>query len=262
MAHISAMIHPASLGFKTRIEVAFPQHPKPTVPKDSPLYHEPPAPPDKILYLLHGLSDDVTAWVRNTRICSYAEERGYIVIMPEVQRSFYSDMKYGSDYFTYVSEELPQICEEMFNIKHVRERTFVAGLSMGGYGAVKCGLSRPDFYAACAGFSGALDVNVVKVANEGGWYNEMNAVFGEGGEIPDNADLFKLADKMAKLPKNEQARILVTCGDEDFLIEANRKFDRHVRDLPVDYEYREWAGVHNWKFWEECLPVAFGFFEG
>ena len=262
MAHISAMIHPASLGFKTRIEVIFPQFPKPNVPKDSPLYHEPPAPPDKILYLLHGLSDDATAWGRNTRISSYAEQRGYIVIMPEVQRSFYSDMKYGSDYFTYVSQELPEICETMFNIKHVREKTFVAGLSMGGYGAVKCGLSRPEFYAACAGFSGALDMAArVETAYEGGWYKEKYAILDKGEPVPDNSDLFKLAEKMAKLPKKEQARVLVTCGDEDFLIDDNRKFDKHMKALPVQYEYKEWAGVHDWKFWEECLPVAFEFFE-
>ena len=67
---------------------------------------------------------------------------------------------------------------------------------------------------------------------------------------------------MAKLPKEEQCRVLVTCGDEDFLLADNRKFDSFVRNLSVDYEYKEWPGAHDWKFWEECLPVAFEFFEG
>ena len=262
MAHISAMIHPSSLGFRTRIEVIIPQHPKPNVPEDSPLYHEPPPPPDRVLYLLHGLSDDATAWCRNTRIESYAEQRGYIVIMPEVQRSFYSDMKHGSQYFTYVTEELPEICETLFNFKHKREKTFVAGLSMGGYGAVKCGLSRPDFYAACAGFSGALDAKGrLAGAAEDGWYKELYAIIDKDEPWPESADLFALVDKAAKLPKNKQPRVLVTCGDEDFLIDDNRKFDKHVKALPIEYQYKEWPGVHDWKFWEESLPLAFEFFE-
>ena len=250
MAHISAMIFPKSLGFRTRVEVIIPQDPQSE------------AKPDKILYLLHGLSDDATAWSRHTRIESYAEQRGYIVIMPEVQRSFYSDMKYGSQYFTYVTEELPQICEELFNIKHVREKTFVAGLSMGGYGALKCGLSKPDFYAACAGFSGALDFEAtLDRIYEEGRYNEIYAIMDKGEPCPEGANLFKLADKAAKLNKKDQPRVLVTCGDGDFLIDYNRKFDKHMKTLPLEYEYKEWKGVHDWKFWEESLPLAFEFFE-
>ena len=262
MANISATIHPSSLGFRTRIEVIIPQFPTPTDSKDSPFYLEPLPKPDKILYLLHGLSDDATAWGRHTSIGTYAEERGYIVIMPEVQRSFYSDMRYGSQYFTYVTEELPKICEELFNIKHVREKTFVAGLSMGGYGALKCGLSRPDFYAACAGFSGVLDMEERLVdAAEKNWYKELYAIFDKDAPRPESANLFKLSEKMANLPKEKQVRVFVTCGDEDFLIDDNRKFDKHMKTLPVEYEYKEWPGIHDWKFWEESLLMAFDFFE-
>lgn len=262
MAHISATIHPSSLGFRTRLEVIIPQFPEPTVPEGHPLYSERPPAPGKILYLLHGLSDDATGWGRNTRIESYAEKRGYIVIMPEVHRSFYSDMKHGSQYFTYVTEELPKICEELFNIKHKRETTFVAGLSMGGYGAVKCGLSRPDFYAACAGFSGALDIEArIQNASEENWYREQYAILDKGEPWPDSANLFKLAEKVAKLPEKERVRVLITCGYDDFLIDDNRKFNEHMKALPFDYQYKEWEGVHDWKFWEECLPLAFDFFE-
>jgi len=251
MAHISATIFPESLLFRTRLEVIIPQGPKLEEPAD------------KVLYLFHGLSDDCSAWCRNTLIEPLARERGYIVIMPEVQRSFYSDMKYGSQYFTYVSEELPRICEQLFNIKHKRESTFVAGLSMGGYGAIKCGLSRPDFYSACAGFSGALDPEMrIKISNEEDpdRYREVYAIMDKGEPWPESADLFKLADKMAKLP--QKTRVLVTCGDEDFLIEENRKFNEHMLLLPqIEYKYKEWPGVHDWKFWQECLPLAFDFFE-
>lgn len=251
MAHISATVMPRkTLEFRTRIEVIIPQDSNEEFVK-----------PDKILYLLHGLTDDCTAWCRNTRIESYAEERGYIVIMPEVQRSFYSDMKHGSQYFSYVTEELPQICEELFNIKHTRAKTFVAGLSMGGYGALKCGLTRPDFYAACAGFSGALDPKRF-IEDDLDWYREMYAIIDKGDPWPESADLFNLASKMAAMPKEKQTRVLVTCGHEDFLIEHNRSFNKHMETLNVaDYKYKEWPGQHVWKFWEECLPLAFEFFE-
>ena len=252
MAHISATIIPRkTLDFRTRIEVIFPQDDRDDFRR-----------PDKILYLLHGLTDDCTAWSRHSRIESYAEEHGYIVIMPEVHRSFYSNMKYGGQYFSYVTEELPAICEELFNIKHERSNTFIAGLSMGGYGAIKCGLTRSDLYAACAGFSGALDPVQFIEGDLGDSYRELYAIMDRADPWPDEADLFKLATKMSTLPKEKQTRVLVTCGDEDFLIEHNRKFNNHMKTLPTsDYKYTEWPGDHVWKFWEESLPVMFEFFD-
>ena len=248
MAHLSATIGSAALGFNTHMEVVFPQgH------TDAP----------KVLYLLHGLSDSCTAWLHKTRISEYAQKNNYIVIMPEVQRSFYSDMAHGSKYFTYVSQELPEICEKIFNLKHTREKTFVAGLSMGGYGAMKCGLARPDFYAACASFSGALDMkNRVEDAKQTGQNQlpEMAAILGEGLNFPDEADLFHLAREAVMQPV--KPRVLITCGDADFLLEDNRRFTAHMQALNYSHKYIQWPGDHNWDFWEDCLPLALDFFEG
>jgi len=99
--------------------------------------------PFKTLYLLHGLSDDHTAWARYTSIERYAAEYGITVVMPCVHRSFYSDSKYGR-YFEFVSEELISIMEEMFPLSNKREDRYAAGLSMGGYGAMKLGLRCPE----------------------------------------------------------------------------------------------------------------------
>ena len=250
MAYLSATIHSNALGFSTHVEVFFPQSPDGT-------------PATKVLYLLHGLTGSSGDWLYRTRIATYAWKNNYIVIMPEVQRSFYSDMTHGSKYFTYVSRELPQICESIFNIRHTRENTFVAGLSMGGYGAVKCALSRPDFYAACASFSGAVDMNarVEEVKKTGqNQLPELAAILGEGLDYPDDSDLFYLAGTAAGLPV--KPRVLITCGDEDFLLEDNRRLDAHMQSLNYGHTYKEWPGSHNWDFWEECLPVAFDFFEG
>jgi len=251
MAQISASIRSQALGFMTHIQVIIPQQ-----------HENPQAPNEKILYLLHGLSDDSTAWCRRTRIYEYAEKNNYMVVMPEVQRSFYSDMAYGSKYFTYVTEELPAICEKLFNIRHKRENTFVAGLSMGGYGAAKCALSRPEFYAAAACFSGAMDMKArieESKSNPQPLFPETKAILGEELNFPDAADLFYLAREANK--SSTKPRMFITCGDADFLLEDNRRFDAHLTALNYGHTYKEWPGDHSWPFWEECLPLAFEFFE-
>ena len=86
------------------------------------------------LYLLHGLSDDHTHWIRQTRLEFYARKYRLAIVMPCVNRSFYTDMKHGAKYFTFVSEELPQVMELYFPLSHEREDRFAAGLSMGGSG--------------------------------------------------------------------------------------------------------------------------------
>ncbi|MCL2404625.1 MAG: esterase family protein [Defluviitaleaceae bacterium] len=250
MGHFTASIFSEALGFNTHLEILFPR---------GQAY----APAQKVLYLLHGLSDNCTAWLHKTRISEYANKNNYIVIMPEVQRSFYSDMAHGSKYFTYITRELPEICEKVFNLKHKRETTFVAGLSMGGFGAIKCGLGRPDFYAACASFSGALDmktrVDGVKQTGENP-FPELAAILGVNFDYPDDSDLFYLANAAVKLPVRPQ--VLITCGDGDFLLEDNLRFNAHMQAIDYGHTYKQWPGEHTWDFWEDCLPLAFNFFEG
>jgi len=245
MAQISATFRSVSLGFNTHIQAIIPLN-------DTP----------KVLYLLHGLSDDSTAWCRMTRIYHYAMQNNYMVIMPEVQRSFYSNMTHGSQYLTYVTQELPEICEKLFNIRHTRENTFVAGLSMGGYGAAKCALTRPDFYTACGAFSGAMDMKrrVETSKKEGqSLMPETKAILGESLDYPDSDDLFYLANKATKLDK--KPRMLIICGDKDFLLDDNHRFDAHLKTLNYGHTYIEWPGEHTWDFWEKCLPETFKFFE-
>jgi len=247
MAQISATIRSESLGFHTHIQAIIPLGETPAT---------------KVLYLLHGLSDDCTGWCRMTRIYEYAMHNNYTVIMPEVQRSFYSDMAHGSQYLTYITRELPKTCERLFNIRHTRENTFVAGLSMGGYGAAKCALTRPDFYAACAALSGAMDMKGrIEASKKEGkpLLPETKAILGESLEFPDKDDLFYLADKAAKLA--DKPRMLIICGSEDFLIDDNHRYDAHLKSLNYGHTYIEWPGEHTWDFWEKCLPESFKFFE-
>ena len=102
------------------------------------------------LYLLHGLSDDHTIWQRRTSIERYVAPLGLAVMMPAVHRSFYTDMARGYRYWTFVSEELPRLARSFFHLSASRDDNFVAGLSMGGYGAFKLALRCPEKFAAAA----------------------------------------------------------------------------------------------------------------
>jgi len=106
----------------------------------------------KVLYLLHGLSDDGTAWQRFSSIEIVAREYGLVVVMPSVGRSFYADLPNGQNYFTYLLEELPQYLSDVFDLSPRREDTLIAGLSMGGYGAFKAAFLHPERFAAAGSF--------------------------------------------------------------------------------------------------------------
>src|SRR5690554_3728055 len=147
------------------------------------------------LYLLHGLSDDHTIWLRRTNIERYVSNRGIAVVMPAVHRSFYTDMAIGYKYWTFVSEELPDIARSFFPLSDSREDNFVAGLSMGGYGAFKMALRCPEKFAAGASLSGALDLSKVVERH----FDEFRTIFGSPEKVKGSEeDLFYLAEKMAK----------------------------------------------------------------
>ena len=111
-----------------------------------------------VVYLLHGLSGDQDEWIRQTSIERYLNDRGMAAVMPAASKSWYCDMKHGLNYYTYITQELPRYVQSVFPISAKREKNFVAGLSMGGYGALKMALRESDKFAACASFSGAADI--------------------------------------------------------------------------------------------------------
>lgn len=204
----------------------------------------------KCLYLLHGLSDDQTIWMRRTSIERYADQYGICVVMPFAARSFYTDMKYGEQYYSYIAEELPKAIREFFNVSSKREDNFIAGLSMGGYGALKIGLRECDRFCAAVGLSAATDM--VRRCEER--RPVMLPIFGEELTVPESEDLFKLAEKQAKNPL--KPRIYLGIGTEDFLYEENQRLKATLETLGYDLTYRESAGAHNWVFWDAYIQYA------
>ena len=209
------------------------------------------------LYLLHGLSDDHTIWTRRTSIERYAAPLGLAVVMPQVDRSFYTNMAYGNKYWTFLTEELPNVARSFFPLSSKREDNFVAGLSMGGYGAFKWALNKPDDFIAAASLSGAMDVETLKDRSEGDLFK---LIFGNESILGTEHDLFSLINKV----ENRQVKpsLYQCCGTEDFLFEDNKRFKQACEQTAIDYTYEFSQGVHEWGYWDrkiqdilEWLPI-------
>jgi len=217
------------------------------------------APKYRILYLLHGYSDDHTAWMRWSSIEKYVEGLNLAVVMPAVNVSWYTDMAYGGAYWRFISEEVPAIVRGMFSLSSKREDNFVAGISMGGYGAFKLALTYPDRYAAAASLSGAMDIReVIREKRDDplnkAWLAGMRNVFGDLSKVPNSKyDLFTLAKKVAK--GSVKPRLYQCCGTEDFLYADNLRFRDAVRKLPLDLTYEEGPGEHVWSYWDKMIPT-------
>lgn len=203
----------------------------------------------KCLYLLHGLSDDHTIWLRRTSIERYATEYGICVVMPCGAKSFYTDMKYGMKYYTYIAKELPRIIREFFNVSDKREDNYIAGLSMGGYGALKIGLRECDSFCATAGLSPVIDVNFA-----GDDADFLVPIFGEDRKVPDEDNLMYLIKANDSNPN--KPRVYVGIGTEDFLYQDNVKFRQEMEKLSYDFTYRESSGTHCWEFWDEYIQYV------
>lgn len=200
----------------------------------------------KVVYLLHGLSDNCTCWMRYSSCERYAKERGVALIMPEVQRSYYIDGVYGLNYFTYVSQELPQAVHRMFGLSLEREKSYVMGLSMGGFGALKCALTYPENYAGCGSFSGVTDLDATRPGSSmRSW--EFDALLGEGKRAGQDNDLFALAQKKNLPP------IYLSCGEQDRLYPMNVRFAEHLKTCKANYRFDHRPGDHTWDFWDRSI---------
>ncbi|HNW86117.1 MAG TPA: alpha/beta hydrolase family protein [Candidatus Limiplasma sp.] len=213
----------------------------------------------QVLYLLHGAYGDATDWMRLTSIEKYAQEHKLAVVMPSASNSFYQNMYCGSDYLTYLTDELPAVVQALFPVSRKRENTFVAGLSMGGYGAVKLAMERPRQYAACASLSGAIDLEAVMEQTKHGNLAapfRWDALFERPDNVPgSDADLFALIRK--RLAQGEMLpRVFQSCGTEDFIYAANVSARDKLKALGVDITYEEHPGIHDWDYWDTHIQRA------
>ena len=240
MALLTCDFFSESLMVGTTVTVVLPQETQEQIGLgDQPVEGPPP-----VLYLLHGLSDDHTSWLRYTSIERYAAARGLAVVMPAAGRSFYADEVHGHRYWTYVSEELPRIVGRFFRVSQEPADTFVAGLSMGGYGALKLVLTHPERYAAAACLSGALDL--VSFAKRPDRDEVMGRVFDH--RIGPGDDLFALLEAARAVPP-----LHISCGTEDWLIDSCRMFAAAAAAAGVDVSSDFRPGEHAWSLWDAVI---------
>ena len=242
MAHLIVDFYADALGVETRMHVLLPQRLTGRA---------------KTLYLLHGMSDDEGTWMRRTAIDRYAEEKDLAVVMPDGGLGWYTDMRRGLPWFTFVSKELPALCRRFFPIlSGRREDTYIGGLSMGGYGALKCGLRAPETFSKVISLSGALDaadtaINNTVPATRRYWED----VFGPAEDVSGSEnDLFAAATALTDPAL--RPRIYMWCGTEDFLYAQNMRMRDHLRALGYDLTYEESPGDHQWRHWDKKIADA------
>lgn len=209
----------------------------------------------KTLYLLHGMTDDHTIWQRRTSIERYADDFGIAVVMPTTKLGWYTNAAYGEAYFDFISDELIRISRRMFPLlSHRREDTFVAGLSMGGYGALKCALKQPETFCKAAAFSGGVDAAALSTLPGNPEADFCWAdIFGPDADIPGSEnDLFAAAEALTA----NRPDIFMWCGTEDFLYEMNLKMRNHLRSLGYNLTYTETEGSHLWMYWDREIQNA------
>lgn len=239
MIKIDITFASSALGRDTSVRVLLPNQ------KNYPADHRFPT-----LYLLHGLTDCADTWLYRTSLERYCDDFEIAVVLPTAERSFYCDMVYGDSYFTYVGHEVPAVCESLLPLVPDDQHRYIAGNSMGGYGAYKIALKNPGKFAKAAALSGVLDVNQM-IRDFPEYDRDWMLCFG-GNTAPAHEDILEILPKAEFIPALYQY-----CGTDDFLAEGNHRFCELCSTLgiPVTTVWEE-KGVHGWPYWDpQTLPM-------
>jgi len=227
--------------------------------------------PYRVVYLLHGLHGNQGTWIDDTMLPYFSKKYDAVFVMPEAGRSFYCDQKYGRNYYTFAGEELPRICRDIFNISTRREDTAVIGCSMGGYGALKLALSKPEQFGFCGAISTACvylkpmldgvraDADAYRKtgAEAAEILKDLYAIYGEDLKYMQENDISELAKRFpAGAPP---LKIYATCGTEDDLRKESLKFRDYMKNTTFDFTYEEWPGGHDWYFFNDALKKTLEF---
>jgi len=206
--------------------------------------------PFPTFYLLHGLSDDHTAWTRKTSLERYAQGYPFIIVMPDGGKSYYADSPDGDAYETAIIHDLVRYIDHTFQTDARPAARAIGGLSMGGYGALKLGLGHPDLFRSVTSHSCSRAVT---------WAHEPDTTedrfiraFGSQPQGGPN-DLFALA---ARIDRAALPALNLDCGDDDDLLSVNRRFHAHLEALHIPHTYHEYPGGHTWTYWDQRIQEA------
>jgi Predicted esterase len=212
----------------------------------------------KTLYLLHGIFGNHTDWVCGTRIQRWAQDHDLAVIMPSGENKFYVDNEKSHEYYSrFIGEELVEVTRQLFPLSLKREDTFIAGLSMGGYGAIINGLKYYETFGYIAGLSSALMIDQFVDAKDGNDVeyiykrSYLESVFGDLNQlVGSDKDYHTL---ILRLKNKNDIHMYMACGVDDFLIEENRNYRDFLNKHHIDLTYEEGPGAHEWDFWDHYI---------
>lgn len=211
-----------------------------------------------VVYLLHGAYGDFSSWIRFSNIERYAQDRHIAAVMASCGNNFYQDMAQGDRYRTFFTRELPSFITSVFPVSKKREDTWVAGFSMGGYGAWYLALSAPDVFSKAASLSGALDIAGLYEGVLNGTIESpfpWKAIFGDPQSLAgSDSDLFELYARRRR--EGSAPGLYQACGTEDFLYRMNLDARKHMEELGAQVRYEEGPGGHNWDFWDVYIRKA------
>lgn len=206
-----------------------------------------------VLYLLHGMGGNENSWQKRTAIERLLRRTNLIVVMPSTDLAWYTNTAYGLNYYDMIAKELPEVMQRFFpNMTKKREKTFIAGLSMGGYGAYKIALST-DKFSHAASFSGALGIGIdgksITTTTEGS-PSYWQGIF---GDLEKEKELEKHFLTTLAKKSDKKTKFYAWCGYEDFLFPTNEIAVEKLRALGLDIDYRKDHGRHEWYYWEKQL---------
>ncbi|WP_027109194.1 alpha/beta hydrolase [Lacticigenium naphthae] len=251
MATVNVTFQSRSLYRKVQFTAIIPTRTKSLYdPKDT---QESETGPFPTLYLLHGWDGNQEDWIQNTRIVELANQFGIAVVMPAGENSFYIDHPNGDAYGQLIGEELITESRHLFPLSTSREDTWIAGLSMGGYGALRNGLKYADTFGKVAAFSSRVfrRTDKKRMDEQNAIDKRLKAALGASSYagMPEEMDVEWLLLHTDNMPE-----LFVACGSEDFLIEENRGLHDFLIENEIVHEFVEAPGGHNWDFWNEILP--------
>ncbi len=217
-----------------------------------------------VLYLLHGYSDDETGWIQFGEANSIADKAinsgdatSCIIVMPDGKVAWYTNSVDGKDRWEdmFTNEFIPSI-EKKYRIRSKKEFRAIAGLSMGGYGALKLTMHHTDLFSSCVAMSAGVftDDEMLKNDEYDHYFGDIYGLkstndLGEHWKANSPLYLVKTVDK----EKLTSVRFYIDCGDDDFLYKGNSMLHIKMRELEIPHEYRVREGGHHWNYWRTGL---------
>jgi putative tributyrin esterase len=216
-----------------------------------------------VIYLLHGLTGNFANWTDRTKLAEYVAGKNVIIVTPEGEDGWYTDGATNANdkYESYIVKELIPEIDKKFRTVADRKNRAIAGLSMGGYGALKFGMKYPEMFSLAGSFSGALGAASFPVTGSTDRMKSLSIIFGATDSDTRKAnDIFKMVREITPEKTKALPFLYIDCGTEDFLFQNNRDFIDLLIEKKIPHEFRQLPGGHNWPYWDkqvqEFLRIA------